>query len=183
MILDSQLVFHRNGSLAALDESPAIVPASSNNVLQLDNVKRFLTNSASARYDFSTRSANATNDIARGGEIWLNVVVGSTALVASPSTITEMTIHLRKKANGASIASGSIAMSFSVLSITASAASNAHVAAGKYLVRSKLPLDIAIDTSKPYLGITYQTAGASQDMGAGTVTAWLGGPDDTTYGR
>jgi len=180
MILDSTLVFHKNGSLAALDETAAIVPASSNNVLQLDLVKRFLTGSASARYDFSVGSANAINDIARGGEIWLNIIVGSTALVASSTTITEMVVHLRKKASASSIESGTIAMSFSVLNITSSAGNNGHVAAGKYLVRSKLPPDLIGDTTKPYIGITYQTTTASHDMGAGTVTAWLGGPDDTT---
>lgn len=169
MILDNILVLAKNVSLASVTTSNAF--PSGFNVYQMDAVYRMLINNASANYDFTRRSAAAANDLGRAGDAMLNVMVGSTALLAG-SGVGQLTFKLGEKSAAASFASATAVWEVGqTANIATSAASNANYAAGKPLIRTAIPSDIWGDSTNKFIGLLVAMSG--NKIASGTITAWI----------
>lgn len=180
MILDNILVLAKNASLASLTTSNWHSSASNLDVYQMDAVRRMLLNNASAYYDFAVRSAAANNDLGRAGDIMLNIMVGSTALLSGSSAGT-LAFKLAEKSAAASFASATAVWEVGrTASIATSAASNANFAAGKPLIRTAIPPDIWGDTTNKFIGLLL--AKSAGKIASGTLTAWIGPPEAINLG-
>jgi len=143
------------------------------NVLQLDAVKRHLTNNASGN---PITEASVLNDLGRADGVMLNIRVASEDVYAAASVAT-LQIDLYKNSSSSSIASGgSLVVQYVIQGIAVTGSQADHVRKGAYLVQAKLPKNVWGDTTNKYIGIVLTPK--AQNLSSGKVTAWLGLADD-----
>ncbi len=172
MILDSKLLFGANKAI--IGSASAVVKFS--NQIQLDAVKRFLTNNASGN---PIIPGSVPNDVGRAGDIMLNARITSTQFAASSTTAT-LELNLYEHTAAASISSGSLVYQTVVQGITKAGSSSASIAShcklGNYVLKARIPKNLWGDTTNKFIGFTTKVITAK--INTGKLTVWLGRADD-----
>jgi len=128
----------------------------------------------------STGSIAATNvldmvvsdvDLGAGNPVWLNVKVGTEAIINSDSDATLTVALCNESATDATIDGSS-----NVLWQTAAIAQTALTAGAEVI---KIPLPNQVDSER-YVGVLY-TIGGSSALTAGTINAWLDNGAASSY--
>ncbi len=161
MILDSKLVLCDNLDINGVATTETI----SDNVFQLDAVKRFLINNSAGN---PIIPGDALNDMGRAGRIVLKVSVGDTGWYCTGGTGT-VDIRLYEHTTE-TVTSGSVVLHVNIPGVVITAPAT-KLEAGKHLFSLIVPLDVWGDTTNYFVGLA--AIANTQTLTAGTLNAWL----------